>query len=128
MPLIRIALRAGTALADQRAIADQVHQALVETITVPPADRFQLISEFAADQFIYDPAYLNIPRTDQLVVLQITISAGRSVEQKRMLYRRITELLAERPGIRPEDVFINLIEVGKENWSFGQGIAQYAPE
>jgi phenylpyruvate tautomerase PptA (4-oxalocrotonate tautomerase family) len=128
MPLVRIALRAGTALADQRAIADQVHQALVETITVPPADRFQLISEFAADQFIYDPAYLNIPRTDQLVVLQITISAGRSVEQKRMLYRRITELLAERPGIRPEDVFINLIEVGKENWSFGQGIAQYAPE
>ena len=127
MPLVRIALRAGTALADQRAIADQVHQALVETITVPPADRFQLISEFAADQFIYDPAYLNIPRTDQLVVLQITISAGRSVEQKRMLYRRITELLAERPGIRPEDVFINLIEVGKENWSFGQGIAQYAP-
>jgi phenylpyruvate tautomerase PptA (4-oxalocrotonate tautomerase family) len=127
MPLVRIALRAGTALADQRAIADQVHQALVETITVPPADRFQLISEFAADQFIYDPAYLNIPRTDQLVVLQITISAGRSVEQKRMLYRRITALLAERPGIRPEDVFINLIEVGKENWSFGQGIAQYAP-
>jgi 4-oxalocrotonate tautomerase len=128
MPLVRIALRAGTALADQRTIADQVHQALVETITVPPADRFQLISEFAADQFIYDPAYLNIPRTDQLIVLQITISAGRSVEQKRMLYRRITELLAERPGIRPEDVFINLIEVGKENWSFGQGIAQYAPE
>jgi phenylpyruvate tautomerase PptA (4-oxalocrotonate tautomerase family) len=128
MPLVRIALRAGTALTDQRAIADQVHQALVETITVPPADRFQLISEFAADQFIYDPAYLNIPRTDQLVVLQITISAGRSVEQKRMLYRRITELLAARPGIRPEDVFINLIEVEKENWSFGQGIAQYAPE
>ena len=128
MPLVRIALRAGTALADQRAIADQVHQALVETITVPPADRFQLISEFAADQFIYDPAYLNIPRTDQLVVLQITISAGRSVEQKRMLYRRITELLAERPGIRPEDVFINVIEVAKENWSFGQGVAQYAPE
>ena len=128
MPLVRIALRTGTALADQRAIADQVHQALVETITVPPADRFQLISEFAADQFIYDPAYLNIPRTDQLVVLQITISAGRSVEQKRRLYRRITELLADRPGIRPEDVFINLVEVGKENWSFGQGIAQYAPE
>jgi phenylpyruvate tautomerase PptA (4-oxalocrotonate tautomerase family) len=128
MPLVRIALRAGTALADQRAIADQVHQALVETIAVPSADRFQLISEFAADQFIYDPAYLNIPRTDQLVILQITMNVGRSMEQKRMLYRRITELLAERPGIRPEDVFINLIEVAKENWSFGQGVAQYAPE
>ena len=128
MPLVRIALRAGTAPAVQRAVADGVHQALVETITVPPADRFQLIAEYAADQFIYDPSYLNISRTDQLVILQITISLGRTVEQKRALYRRIVELLAERPGIRPEDIFINLVEVAKENWSFGQGIAQYAPE
>jgi 4-oxalocrotonate tautomerase len=128
MPLVRIELRAGTPPADQRAIADRVHQALVETITIPPADRFQLISEYAADHFIYDPSYLNISRTDQLVILQITISLGRTIEQKRALYRRITELLAEQPGIRPEDIFINLIEVAKENWSFGQGIAQYAPE
>ncbi|MCB9078730.1 MAG: tautomerase family protein [Anaerolineaceae bacterium] len=128
MPLVQIALRAGTAPSNQRAIADGVHQALVETINVPPADRFQLITEYAADHFIYDSLYLNIPRTDQLVILQITISFGRTVEQKRALYRRITELLAERPGLRPEDVFITLIEVAKENWSFGQGIAQYAPE
>ncbi len=128
MPLVRIALRTGTPPATQRAIADGVHQALVETISIPPADRFQLISEYAAEQFIYDPSYLNIPRTDQLVILQITISTGRSVEQKRMLYRRITDLLAERAGIRPEDVLINLIEVAKENWSFGCGIAHYVPE
>lgn len=128
MPLVRIALGAGTAPATQRAIADGVHQALVETINVPLADRFQLISEHAAEQFIYDPSYLDIPRTDQLVMLQITISAGRSVELKRALYRRIVELLAERAGLRPEDVFINLVEVAKENWSFGRGVAQYAPE
>ena len=128
MPLVRIALRAGTPPADQRAIADQVHQALVETITIPPADRFQLISEYAAEQFIYDPSYLNIARTNRLFILQMKISLGRTIEQKRALYRRITELLAEHAGIRPEDVFINLVEVAKENWSFGQGIAQYAPE
>ena len=128
MPLVRVALRAGTAPAAQRAIADRVHQALVETINIPSDDRFQLISEYAPDQFIYDPAYLNIPRSDQLVILQITISVGRTVEQKRALYRRIVELLAEHPGIRSEDVFINLVEVAKENWSFGQGVAQYAPE
>ena len=128
MPLVRIALRAGTPPADQRMIADGVHQALVETISVPAADRFQLISEYAAGNLIYDPSYLNISRTDQLVILQITISLGRTAEQKRALYRRIVELLAERPGIRPEDVFINLVEVAKENWSFGQGIAQYALE
>jgi 4-oxalocrotonate tautomerase len=128
MPLVHVALRAGTAPAAQRAIADRVHQALVETINIPSDDRFQLISEYAPDQFIYDPAYLNIPRSDQLVILQITISVGRTVEQKRALYRRIVELLAEHPGIRSEDVFINLVEVAKENWSFGQGVAQYAPE
>ena len=128
MPLVRIALRAGTPPADRRMIADGVHQALVETISVPAADRFQLISEYAAGNLIYDPSYLNISRTDQLVILQITISLGRTLEQKRALYRRIVELLAERPGVRPEDVFINLVEVAKENWSFGQGIAQYALE
>jgi phenylpyruvate tautomerase PptA (4-oxalocrotonate tautomerase family) len=128
MPLVRIALRAGTPPADQRAIADGVHQALVETITIPDADRFQLISEYPAEQFIYDPSYLNISRTDRLVILQITISLGRTLEQKRALYRRIVELLGDRPGIRSEDIFINLVEVAKENWSFGNGIAQYAPE
>ena len=128
MPFVRMALRAGTPPTDQRAIADGVHQALVETLTIPPADRFQLISEYAADHFIYDPSYLNISRTDQLIILQITISLGRTVEQKRALYRRITELLAKRPGIRPEGIFIHLVEVAKENWSFGRGIAHYAPE
>jgi phenylpyruvate tautomerase PptA (4-oxalocrotonate tautomerase family) len=128
MPLVRIALRAGIPPADQRAIADGVHQALVETIGIPADDRFQLISEYAADQFIYDPSYLNIQRTDRLVILLITISVGLTLEQNRALYRRITERLSERPGVRAEDVFINLVEVAKENWSFGQGIAQYAPE
>jgi len=128
MPLVRIAVQADTPPVDRRAIADGVHQALIDTISIPAADRFQLISEYAADHFIYDPSYLNISRSDRLVVLQITISVGRTLEQKRALYRRITELLAERPGIRPEDVFVNLVEVAKENWSFGRGIAQYAPE
>jgi len=128
MPLVRIAVHADTPPADRRAIADGVHQALIDTISIPAADRFQLISEYAADHFIYDPSYLDISRTDRLVVLQITISVGRTLEQKRALYRRITELLAEHPGIRPEDVFVNLVEVEKENWSFGRGIAQYAPE
>src|SRR5688572_3768799 len=111
MPLVRIALRAGAPPAEQRAIADGVHQALVDTIGIPAADRFQLISEHSADHFIYDPSYLNISRSDRLVILQITISAGRTLEQKRALYRRITELLAERPGISPDDIFINLVEV-----------------
>jgi phenylpyruvate tautomerase PptA (4-oxalocrotonate tautomerase family) len=128
MPLVRIALRAGTSPAYQRAVSDGVHRALVATINIPDADRFHLIAEYAADHFIYDPSYLDIPRTDDLVIIQITISQGRSVDQKRALYRQITEHLTASPGVRPEDVFINLVEVAKENWSFGRGVAQYAPE
>ena len=128
MPLVRIALRAGTAEARQRAIADAVHQALVDTIGIPPADRFQLIAEHTAAQFVYNPSYLDIVRTDRLVMIQITISHGRPADQKRALYRRIAELLAERAGVRAEDVLINLVEVAKENWSFGLGLTQYAPE
>ncbi|MGB6540530.1 MAG: tautomerase family protein [Xanthobacteraceae bacterium] len=76
--------------------------------------------------FIYDPEYFNIARTDDLVLIQMTVSNTRTVEQKKALYRRITERLAKDPGLRPQDVFINLLEVVKENWSFGQGQAQYA--
>lgn len=128
MPLVRIALRAGTPLETQRAIADGVHQALVETIAIPEDDRFQLISEYPAERFIYDSSYLQIPRSDQLVIIQVTISHGRTGEQKRALYQRMAALLSERASIRVEDVFISLVEVAKENWSFGCGIAQYAPE
>ena len=128
MPLVRIALRAGVAAAEQHAIADAVHQALVDTIGIAPADRFQLISEHTVAQFIYNPSYLDITRTDRLVMLQITISLGRTINQKRALYHRIAELLGERAGVRAEDVLISLVEVAKENWSFGLGLAQYVPE
>jgi len=126
MPLVQISLRHGKPEAYRRAIADNVHRALVETIKVPQADRFQLITEHGEDGLIYDPGYLGIARTDGVLFLQITLNAGRSVELKKALYARIVELLAESPGVRKGDVLINLLEVQKENWSFGNGIAQYA--
>jgi phenylpyruvate tautomerase PptA (4-oxalocrotonate tautomerase family) len=108
------------------AIGDAVQQAMVESINVPPLDRFQVITEHARDDIVYDPNYLNIKRTDDVVFIQITLNAGRTLDMKKALYRRLTELLAADPGIRPEDVVINLVEVAKENWSFGNGIASYA--
>ena len=126
MPLVRISLREGKPAAHRRAIADAVHRALVETIHVPPQDRFQLVTEHSADALIYDPSYLGIERTDDVVFVQIALSAGRSVELKKALYARMAALLAESPGLRPQDLFVNLVEVAKENWSFGNGIAQYA--
>ena len=126
MPLVRIALREGKSPAYRRAIGDAVHRAMVEAVNAPPLDRFQVVTEHPADGLIYDPAYLGIERTDDVVLIQITLNAGRTVEQKKALYARIVELLAENPGVRPQDVLINLVEVSRENWSFGNGVAQYA--
>jgi len=100
---------------------------MVEVLNVPAEDRFQVVSEHDADSLIYDPTYLGIARSDNIVLIQITLNQGRSVELKRRFYSAVAQSLATRPGIRPEDVFINLLEVTKENWSFGNGIAQYAP-
>jgi 4-oxalocrotonate tautomerase len=126
MPLVRIDLRKGKPPAYRAAIGDGVHRALVETMNVPVKDRFQLITEHPAEELVYDPSYLEIARTDDVVFVQITLSAGRTVELKKALYARIVEHLATAPGVRREDVFISLVEVAKENWSFGNGIAQYA--
>ena len=111
----------------RRKVGDAVHKALVETINVPAKDRFQLITEHAADGFVYDSEYLGIPRDRDLVIIQATISAGRSLELKRALYRRIVQNLADAVGLASGNVWINLVEVAKENWSFGDGVASYAP-
>jgi phenylpyruvate tautomerase PptA (4-oxalocrotonate tautomerase family) len=125
MPLVRIALRRDTPAATRRAIGDAIQQAMVETINVPRDDRFHIFSEHDGDTLVYDPGYLGIPRDNGFVAIQITLSTGRSLAQKKALFRRIAELIAAH-GVRPENVFINLIETAKENWSFGNGIAQYA--
>ena len=126
MPLIRISLNAGKPESYRRAIADNVYEALRETFTVPEKDFFATISEHGKDGFVYDRSYFNIERSDDLVLIQLTVSNTRGVEQKKALYRRIVERLVQALGLRPQDVFINLVEVAKENWSFGNGEAQYA--
>jgi 4-oxalocrotonate tautomerase len=103
-----------------------VYQAMLETINVPEHDRFQVIAEHSAEGLVYHPSYFGIQRTDDIVFIQITLNSGRTLEQKKAFYARIAELLAKDPGIRPEDVLINLVECSRENWSFGNGIASYA--
>jgi phenylpyruvate tautomerase PptA (4-oxalocrotonate tautomerase family) len=126
MPLVRIALRHGKSPAQLAALRNGVYQAMRETFNVPENDRFIMISQHDADEFDCDPNYLGINRSDDLVIVQITCNSGRTVEMKQALYRGIADNLVADPGLRPEDVFINLVETSKENWSFGNGIAQYA--
>jgi 4-oxalocrotonate tautomerase len=126
MPLTRISLRAGKPAAYHAALMDGVYEAMRETFGVPEDDHFMVIHEHGAGAFAYGAAYLGIPRSDDLVIIQITCNDTRTWPQKRALYRAIAARLSADPGLRPEDVFINLVEVKPENWSFGHGRAQYA--
>ncbi len=126
MPLTRVSLRRGKSAAHRQAILDGIYRAMREVFDVPEEDRFMTITEHDAPDFSYGANYLGIARSDDLVIIQLTISNTRTVEKKKALYRRIVENLKDSPGVRPEDVFINLVEVSPDNWSFGNGIAHYA--
>jgi 4-oxalocrotonate tautomerase len=128
MPFVRIDLVEGKPTDYRQCIGDVVYDAMRTTIDVPANDRFQVIAEHKAENFICDPTYLDIARTRDCVFIQITLNAGRTVEKKRAFYKAIADGLHEKLKLRREDVFINLVEVSKENWSFGNGLAQYAPE
>jgi len=126
MPLVRIDLRKGKTGFYRQAIGNAVYRAMRETFAVPDEDRFTVINEHDVENFQFSSSYLDIARSEDLVIIQITANNTRTLEQKRAFFKRAVELLAENPGLRREDVFISLVEVGKENWSFGNGIAQYA--
>jgi phenylpyruvate tautomerase PptA (4-oxalocrotonate tautomerase family) len=127
MPLTRISLRRGKSQAYRKAIRDGLYRAMRETLNVPEDDRFILMTEHDADDFDYGTNCLGIARSDDLVIFQLTVHDTRPLAQKQALYRRIVELMAESPGLRPEDIFINLLQVPPENWSLGHGEAQFAP-
>ena len=124
MPLVRIDLRKGKDATYRKEIGRVVYDALI-SVGVPRNDRFQVIAEHDVENFLFDPEYLGIRHSDDLVIIQITWNEGRSTEQKQALYKAIADGLHEAVGLRREDVFLNLVEVKKENWSFGNGIAQY---
>lgn len=125
MPLLQISLRAGKPDAYRQAIFDGLYRAMRETLDVPEDDQFMTITEHDAANFRYGAAF-GITRSDDLVFIQITVFDTRTAIQKKALFRRISELLRESPGIRPEDVFVNILEAAKENWSVGNGLAQFA--
>jgi 4-oxalocrotonate tautomerase len=124
MPLVRIAFRAGKSAQYRQAVAEEVHGALVEAASVPELDRFQILTEHAPGDLIYDPTYLGIKRSDDIVMIQITLNQ-RTQAVKVALYKAIAARLAKNPGMRPEDVLISLVPVAPEDWSFGDGKAQY---
>ena len=125
MPLVRISLMQGTTPEYRKAISDGVHNAMVEALAVPHDDRFQVITEHLPGGLVYNQEYLGIRHSDKVVFVQITLSGGRKPMQKRKLYKLIAEHLEKSPGLNPAELIINLVEVVWENWSFGNGAAQY---
>lgn len=124
MPLVRIDMITGRSAADVAAISGAVHQALVECMNVPARDRFHVINEHPPGRLLFNPDYLEVPRTEGIVMVQVFLSSGREEAQKRAFYERAAQLLGEA-GVRPEDVTIALSENTRADWSFGRGRAQY---
>jgi 4-oxalocrotonate tautomerase len=126
MPLVRFAVPRGKSPEYRRTLNEVVYEAMIKTINVPANDRFQIFTEHAPDELVVDRTYLGIERTADCVLIQVFLNEGRTTEMKKAFYRAIADGLNERLGLRKQDVFINLVEVKKENWSFGNGEAQYA--
>ena len=126
MPLVRIDVLQGKSAEYRKTISDVVHDAMVAQLKVPVDDRFQVITEHPPGNHIFPQSYLGITHTQDIVFLQLTLNAGRSVDIKKAFYKAVADGLNARLGLRREDVFISLVDVPKENWSFGNGEAQYA--
>ena len=126
MPLVRIDLPGGKSPEYRRTLGDVVYDAMIGTLNVPVNDRFVIITEHVPESLILDRTYLGVERSQDCLVIQLTLNEGRTTEVKKAFYRAVADGLHERLGLRRQDVFINLVEVKKENWSFGNGEAQYA--
>jgi len=125
MPLVRIDLAKGKSAQFRKTLGDIVYKAMTDLINVPTDAKFQIITQHPPEELNYAQSYLGIEHSAGLVLIQITLTVGRTVEAKQAFYKEIAEQIHAQLGIRKEDVFINLVETAKENWSFGNGIAQY---
>jgi len=125
MPIVNIHMRSGKSDAYRQAVMDSFYQAMRDALSVPEDDQFITITEHDESSFRYGKNYLNVNRSDDLIYIQITVFNTRTAEQKAALFRRAAELLGDKPGVRQEDVFINILEAAKENWSLGNGVASF---
>jgi phenylpyruvate tautomerase PptA (4-oxalocrotonate tautomerase family) len=127
MPLTTIHVKKGRKPEAKRAMADAVHQALIASLGIPETDRFQVIREYEADDFIHSDGHLGNSYSQDLIMVEIAFLAGRDDEKKKALHREINKRFVETLGIRPDDLFVMFFEVGPaSNVSFGKGIAQLA--
>lgn len=125
MPLVTIDLLEGRPAEELEAISEAVHEAMVEMLDVPERDRFQVVTQHQPQTLRFDRHYLDIDRSERFVLVRVTLSGGRATAAKQGFYRRLSELLGDRTGLRTEDLAVILVENSREDWSFGRGQANY---
>ena len=129
MPLVRIDLDKSAPAERGRIVGEAVYDAMISVASVPADDKFQIVTRHDAGAIVYPEAgYLGVTYTTDLVIIQVTWNQGRSIEVKQAFYQKVADDVASKAGVRKEDVFISLVEVPKENWSFGNGEMQYGPK
>ncbi|MGB6306571.1 MAG: tautomerase family protein [Steroidobacteraceae bacterium] len=126
MPFVRVSVARETSDEDLKLISDAIHESMVATFNVPEKDRFQVLTRHASNEISCAPEYLGITHSGPLVLIQITCNEGRTLEMKKALFTQLASSIAARTAVAAADVIVSLVEVKKENWSFGNGIAQYA--
>jgi 4-oxalocrotonate tautomerase len=126
MPLVRIDLARGKSAEFRKTLGEIIYRAMRETINVPENDKFQIITEHPPEDLNIADNYLGNTYSKDIVLIQITMNGGRTVEVKKAFFKRIADDIHAQLKLKRDDVFINLVECVKENWSFGGGIAQYA--
>lgn len=126
MPLVRIDLARGKSAEYRKTVGEIIYNAMLDLINVPKNDKFQIVTEHAPEDLNFAESYLGNTYSQDIILIQVTLNAGRTIEMKKAFYKRIADDLNAQLRVRRDDVWINLVEVAKENWSFGGGIAQYA--
>jgi 4-oxalocrotonate tautomerase len=129
LPLVRIDISKTASRERVRDVGDAVYNAMIAVANVPEYDRFQVVTRHEPDEIIYpEEGYLDIDYTPDLIIIQVTWVGGRSTEVKKKFYQHIADEIHAKQGVRKQDIWISLIDSGREDWSFGNGEMQYAPK
>ena len=125
MPFVRVDLVRKKSAQYRKTVGEIINRAMLDIINVPLNDKFQVITEHSVEEINISDEYLGNRYSEDIILIQITLTQGRSVDLKKAFFKRVVDGLNTELGVRRDDVVINLVEVSKEDWSFGGGVAQY---
>lgn len=125
MPFVRISLPKVFSQETKDEISKSVHNSLIQEFNIPQDDYFHIIEELELRQIKFPETYLDIAHTSDIVYIQIIAGQGRTLEQKKGLYKEIANRISNTTTVSKNNIIIVLLENdGRQNWSFGNGEIQ----